>query len=411
VLGFRIGFYAAVCGLVLLAPRVFGVAVPEAPLLVIAGTASLLSPLARPRLERRGVLEALLVFDVLALTALLALAGGPLNPFTLLYFVQVTLAAVIASPLGVALVVGAASLGYGSLFWLVGQGEDGGHADALTAHLQGMWVAFTLAALIIGGFVSRLSQAFLREREMRARTSRLLGLTTLAAGAAHEIGNPLGTIKIVAADLERELREARRDDQAEDARVIVEEVERARGVLERMATGAGEMAGEGPRRLSVGDVLAEVEARLGGDRARVEVDARPSDLEIRVPVHALSQALAQLVRNGLQSSPADRAVRLDAWGDARSVRFVVRDRGRGMSADVLERVGEPFFTTRPQGEGTGLGVFLARALAEQLGGALRFRSTPGEGTEATLLLPRWPSSWPADPRPRPRRSGTSPEAP
>ncbi len=69
------------------------------------------------------------------------------------------------------------------------------------------------------------------------------------------------------------------------------------------------------------------------------------------------------------------------------VRASVVDRGKGMPADVLARVGEPFFTTKVPGEGMGLGLFLTRALAEQLGGEFRINSSPGIGTEATIELP------------------------
>jgi two-component system sensor histidine kinase RegB len=67
--------------------------------------------------------------------------------------------------------------------------------------------------------------------------------------------------------------------------------------------------------------------------------------------------------------------------------FEVSDRGPGISPDVLARVGEPFFTTKPTGRGMGLGIFLARAVVERLGGQFAIRSVPGAGTTATLALP------------------------
>jgi len=73
------------------------------------------------------------------------------------------------------------------------------------------------------------------------------------------------------------------------------------------------------------------------------------------------------------------------------VRIVVADEGPGMSADVLARAGEPFFTTKAPGSGMGLGLFLARSLAEQLGGTLSLDSTTGRGTRATLELPAEPA--------------------
>ena len=72
---------------------------------------------------------------------------------------------------------------------------------------------------------------------------------------------------------------------------------------------------------------------------------------------------------------------------SRRLVFEIADRGAGISPEMLARVGEPFFTTKPAGQGMGLGIFLARAIVERLGGELSIRSAPGAGTTATLWLP------------------------
>ena len=72
----------------------------------------------------------------------------------------------------------------------------------------------------------------------------------------------------------------------------------------------------------------------------------------------------------------------------RGVVFEIADRGAGIPAAVLDRVGEPFFTTKPAGQGMGLGVFLARAIVERIGGELVIASAPGRGTTARVWLPR-----------------------
>jgi two-component system sensor histidine kinase RegB len=107
---------------------------------------------------------------------------------------------------------------------------------------------------------------------------------------------------------------------------------------------------------------------------------------VRWPVQAVSQALLQLVRNALDASAAGQAVEVSASPERGGVIIDVRDRGRGMLPSVLERAGEPFFTTRP-GEGMGLGVFIAGSLVEHLGGQLRLDSVRGEGTLARVWLP------------------------
>ena len=93
-----------------------------------------------------------------------------------------------------------------------------------------------------------------------------------------------------------------------------------------------------------------------------------------------------LVRNAFDASAPDQAVtlRIDVTN---GFRVEVIDCGHGMTSDVLGHAGEPFFTTKPAGRGLGLGLFLARAFAEQAGGSLQWRSAAGRGTSVVLELP------------------------
>jgi signal transduction histidine kinase len=105
----------------------------------------------------------------------------------------------------------------------------------------------------------------------------------------------------------------------------------------------------------------------------------------RVDPRRLKEALFNLMANALEACASGARVEAKAERRQEAVHIIVRDTGRGMSPETLARVGTPFFTTREQG--TGLGVTLARGVAQQHGGTLTFESEVGQGTVATLLLP------------------------
>jgi two-component system sensor histidine kinase RegB len=332
---------------------------------------------------------------------LLYFTGGPENPFSFLYLVPIAIAAITLRSAWTWMLV---LLSLASSLVLFARHEPlpaaGGHAGHMALHLRGMWVAFGVASAFIVYFLMRVRRALaVREEELAssrslaARQERLASLATLAAGAAHELATPLSTIAVVAKDLERAVVSAGAPAAAaDDVRLMREEVERCRRILARMRIDAGDPAGERFARVSVrelvDDCLGDSSAEL--DRAvSVTVDETTAAATTALPRHAFGQALRGLVDNARQASPPGAPVSLRVAADHQGGRLVfeVADRGAGISAELLARVGEPFFTTKPAGQGMGLGIFLARAVVERLGGELSIHSAPGAGTTARLWLP------------------------
>ena len=375
--------------------------------------------------------------DVIALTALLYFTGGPFNPFSFLYLVHIALAAVVLRSWWTWSLVALALSCFGALFIdptgtamgpaepmdhsghmghpahaaeESGQGRrHGDHAGGETAHrsimdmhLQGMWVAFGIAAAFIVYFVSRVTRdlaareaELLRVRSAASRNEKLAALATLAAGAAHELATPLSTIAIAAKDLERSLEPAplsAPSAMAEDVRLIRREVDRCRGILRQMSVEAGQSHGEGavPTRC---ERLVELALDGLGQRERVDVSIEDAarDRSLHLPAQALGLALRGVLKNAIEAAGESGRVALSIaaydQGGTPGCLLEVSDRGPGMPPDVLARVCEPFFTTKEPGHGMGLGLFVARALCEQLGGRLEIESIEGRGTIVRMSVP------------------------
>lgn len=342
---------------------------------------------------REGLLWSVMALDVVLLTVLLDLSGGPFNPFSALYLVHIALAAVVLHAGWTWALAGLAVSCFGALFMT---SLPQHHIHDMRRHLEGMWVAFALAAGFIVYFVQRVTRALAaREAELvaaraaSARHEKLTALATLAAGAAHELSTPLSTIAVVARELERHLtRIGSEASPLEDVRLIREQVARCRDILTQMASDAGASQGESMVLLSPAALVEEALAGLPGrERVSAEVDARAGEARELVPAHAFARAIRGVVKNALQASEAEGRVRLALVREPEAWRLTVEDAGAGMPAEVLARAGEPFFTTKAPGEGMGLGLFLTRAVLDQLGGRMVLRSAPGQGTTVVLTWP------------------------
>jgi two-component system sensor histidine kinase RegB len=120
---------------------------------------------------------------------------------------------------------------------------------------------------------------------------------------------------------------------------------------------------------------------------RVEIGAEVRELALEVPPRAVLQALQGILKNAQDASVEHGTVTLTVSRVGERIEFAVRDKGAGMPSEILERVGEPFYTTKAPGKGMGLGLFLARTVVERLGGVVTLDSVIGVGTTARLAVP------------------------
>jgi two-component system sensor histidine kinase RegB len=210
-------------------------------------------------------------------------------------------------------------------------------------------------------------------------------LGALAAGAAHELASPLTTMSAVAGEMERE---AQSPSLRRDAGILADQIAACRRTLSNLLAAAGHARSEGGGRQRLDAFLAATVARFRAMRpdARVIVESPPSALPLDVfGEHALQQAILVLLDNAADASA--HSVRFAAQWDSEALHVAVDDRGPGIPPANAEALGREFFTTKPPGKGTGLGLVLAANAVHALGGTLRWQSLPGGGTSAQMMLP------------------------
>ncbi len=225
-----------------------------------------------------------------------------------------------------------------------------------------------------------------RLRQELEQHKRLSAMGEMAAGLAHQLRTPLATALLHTANLARpDLSDADRRRFSERVRERLRHLERM--IQDMLLFVRGQPAVEA--RVDVDDMLFEAvqtiepQMQLAGLSLRRPSD--PTGAQVRGDRKALVGAVLNLLENALQATPAGGEVAVSAANGEGWVRIAVRDTGPGMEPDLLQRVFEPFFTTRQ--EGTGLGLAIVRSVAAAHGGEVDVSSEPGRGCEFVIRLP------------------------
>lgn len=333
-----------------------------------------------------------LIIDATALTALLALSGGASNPFTTMFFVPITLSTQLSPrwTWGLAIYCLAAF----AVLFAITPGTSGGHH--MVSHLRGMWVAFAISGAFMTYFVHRIALSLSRQREELARLRdeatqdrHLAAVGTLAAGAAHELGSPLGTISALVGDLEQ----MDASERAESIAAIRQSVRRCKHIISQMASPELRVPTLARERAAwpLGALCEEIE-EAEAERPVDVVFTPPSSVSAQTwqPRPALGQIVRELISNGVEACrqrAGSSGVHVEIGASDGTLELRVIDDGVGMSAEAARSAFNPFYTTR---DGMGLGLYLARAHLRQLGGEIELESRPGVGTTVRIRAPLEP---------------------
>lgn len=345
------------------------------------------------------VIPAVIACDIAVLTIMLYYTGGAHNPFSTLYALLITLAAILLPAWAAWSAVGLCGLGFSLLFrsehFLLDR-EGVRCCDDLDFHLQGMWISMVITGAAVAYFVTRLRRdldkhrtQIANSREKDERQRRFAGLTTLAAGVAHELATPLGTIAVISKDLERQACTVCKDSACKtDAKLIREEVARCRAILDRLdERAAGDL--HQPETVPLREITTRLPALLDASHADcIEWKIHPAEAIATLPIDPFLRSLAVLVKNSCEAAAPSPRVEIVLTRTPGQLEATVRDNGSGIDPEVRARLGEPFYTTKPTGSGMGLGLFLVRTFVENYDGTMTIHSDSGGGTSVTLLLPQ-----------------------
>lgn len=402
---------------ILVASQAYGLQLPLGLCALAIGLsvlANLLLVMLFPENRRLSEAEAFLtlLFDLAQLAFLLFLTGGLTNPFAILVLAPVTISA-SALRLRSTVVLGALAILVVSaaVVWFVPLRFADGTALVIPRLFAfGFWLSIVIGILFLGLYSRRvatemrhMSEALLATQMALAREQKLTDLAGVVAAAAHELGTPLATIKLVSAELIEEL--DGQPDLQEDARLIRAQADRCRDILRDMGR-----AGKDDlhlRQAPLSAVLREAAEPHLARGKRVDFHFAPvQDGDETQPVVLRRPEIIHGLRNLVQNAVdfARTAVWVEGEWTARRIVIRITDDGDGFPQSVIGRIGDPFVRARrgepevekrPGYEGMGLGLFIAKTLLERSGAELSFANA----TDPFLA-----------PQDRPERSGAVVEA-
>lgn len=348
-----------------------------------------------------------LLLDVLGLSLLLYFSGGASNPFVSYFLVPVTIAAATLGWRYTAVLAALALACYTVLLFhyqplaVLTPASADPHAahlantgdDPLNLHTIGMWFNFLVSAALIAWFVVKMAEEIRRQqerlsryREDTLRNEQILAIATQAAGTAHELGTPLGTMAVILKDLQ--LDHAGDAALQADIRLLQQQVETCRQSLQTLARKA-DFRSYRPETVALQDFLRELLEQWQLLRPEISCEFRlqaGNAPAIHVDL-TLRQALINLLNNAADASPG--GIALQASWETAEWQLQILDSGAGIKREIREQLGTRIASTKESGMGVGL--VLSQATISRLGGRVQLYALEGQGTLTEIVLPLQPT--------------------
>ncbi len=327
------------------------------------------------RSNQARAIELLLTFtiDIFLLWLILHNTGGASNPFSIFFFLYLVLASLLFTRLYAWIIGTLTILAFGALLTYSNNPHHMHSSNDFNDHLFGMWIAYVAIGIITLTSISYLSReiAYLLKSNEKYRQDklRLQSLTSLATGAAHELGTPLNTIQLLTDLLE---------PNSTEVASIKAELIKCKNILSKLQSNSGQIKGEGPSSIVLKTFIYELHSSIPDSHEFVSLDIPSVETNFTSLPKTLSQALRNLIKNGIEASRSP--IHLKAFTENDTLVFEIDDNGPGISAEIRKHLGEPFISTKGAGLGMGLGIFVSKMTAEALGGRLDFIDKPLGGT-------------------------------
>jgi len=345
------------------------------------------------RLSDRGAIF-YLFYDALQLTGLLYLTGGLTNPFALLFLVPVTISATSLSLkgtifLGLTTIAGISFLALYHYPLPLPEGE----ITLSKTYVFAIWAALVLGTLFLSSYAWRISsdsrrmtEALTAARFALSKEQQLSAVGGIAAAAAHELGTPLNTILLISEELTREFPDG--SNYAEDAHLLHDQARKCAEVLKQLSTKPDTdrflQKDAHHNYLPLQSLIALVIEKQSLEGANIETLAE-GDLTTQPKMFAtpeLLYGLGNLISNAAEFAQEKVTITL-SWTD-KKVEAIIRDDGKGFSDEILDRLGEPYTSSRAGHGGMGLGVFISNMLIKHTGGTISFGNSRKGGAKVVV---------------------------
>lgn len=414
---------------ILIVLSVYGlnIRLPEQPLWLVVLSIIVVNIYTSMRLETDDPVTELeifsqLVLDVFGITALLYLTGGASNPITWVFLLPLIITAIMLDQSYAWYMVILTTSMYTALmaynvplpsiephmpnpemkytdaknYELLQQVHAMSDTHYFNLHIFGMWFGFVFSAGLVAFFVVELAKTLKNQerkladaRESALRDERVIALGTLAASAAHDMGTPLGTIAIVAHELEQEYPTHRFPDLHEKLIIMQKQIDRCKTALSVMSASAGEMRAESGRAMLLTDYIDEViqQWRTHKPTAKLNFFIDPN-----VVLHAkiiaeltLTHSIINILNNAAEASPSDKGVELHASWDWDYATIKIKDHGPGLPPELINFAGKQPVISKKRG--LGVGLFLAYSTIKRLGGKINLSNCESGGACVEIILP------------------------